>query len=190
MQNIRTFIAAMAAVVFVGYAGLFSTADADGVSDRPLAPPSGEVLVDGATLTGQLVQVDGRTEVVFTARNPTDDKIEMKFQYAAYYTAPAAMFSRMGAMPMQVAGQEVLLVADAGETVQKRVRLEVPEGAGKQKVPEDHSPESWSLLVARSALAQDAIWGAEPPAPSEGAVDLQDRQVILARSSIASPDLG
>jgi hypothetical protein len=176
MQNIRTFIAAMAAVVFVGYAGLFSTADADGVSDRPLAPPSGEVLVDGATLTGQLVRADGKTEVVFTAHNPTDQKIDMK--------------SRMGAMPMQVAGQEVLLVADAGATVQKRVRLDVPEGAGTQKVPEDHSPEGWSLLVARSALSQDAIWGAEPPAPSEEAVDLQDRQVILASSSISSPDLG
>ncbi len=191
MSHLRTFVTAMTAVVCVGYAGLFSSADADGTSDRPLAPPSGEVVVDGVTLTGQLIQRGGQTEVLFTAHNPGDEKVDLSFQYAAYYTAPAAMFSRMGALPMQVAQEECLLVAEAGKTVQKRVVVSnAPEDGGPVEVQPDHSPAMWNLIVARSEIAADAIWGAEPPAPANEAVDLADQQVLLASSSVANPLVG
>jgi len=192
MANLRLFLATLIAVTCVGYAGTFSRADAGGSSDRALAPATGTVEVDGAHVTGQLVRTGGRPEIVITAHNPTDRAVEVKFQYAAFYTAPAPMYSRMGAMPQQIAGEECLLVAEAGATVHKRVALTqgLPPGAGDQKPEEGWSEEMWSLLVARESIGPEGLWGAVPPSADEEAVELESQQIVLASSTFRQPEVG
>ena len=190
MGNLRLFLATMIAVACIGYAGTFSQADAGGKSDRALAPATGTVQIDGAHVTGQLLEHSGKTEIVFTAHNPTDRAVELKFQYAAYYTASAPMYSRMGAMPQQIAGEECVLVAEAGQTVHKRVALkDLPPGAGTAEPEEDWSAEMWSLIVAREAIGPEGMWGAVPPAPEEDAVALESQQIVLASSAFGRPDV-
>lgn len=183
MESLRIFAITMVSVACIGYAGTFSQADAGGQSARDLAASIGTVDIDGARLTGQLVEHDGRTELLLTAHNPTAEKVELRFQYAAYYTAPAPMYSRMGAFPQQVAGEECLLVADAGETVSKRVPLkDLPPGAGKAEEMEDWSKEMWSLIVSRDAIDEGGMWGAVPPPANEDAVALAAQPIVLASS--------
>ena len=192
MDSLRIFLVTCVAVVSVGYAGGFTAADADAVSARPLAPPAGVVEIDGVRLTGRLVEDGGKAAILFSAHNPTDRDVQVNFRYAAFHSGPQMMFSRMMSMPDQIASDECLLVAEAGQSVELSVPLEKPKVA---KIPaverEMWSPESWSLVVSRQEIGPDAVWGAAPPTPGEDVVSLGGLQIVLASSSFgADPDLG
>lgn len=189
MKQARFFVTAMALTVCLGHAGIGRVATADGSSERPVAPSSGKVLIDGGELAGELIHHRGLVFAVFTATNNGGQPMDVDFEYAAYHTAASHPFSRMLSSPTEIKRARCTFTVASGTTIKKTIPLEgapapaaAPDaGAQPLEMGVPMGEPVWSLVVARDSLGANAGWGATIPSPLTN-VRLEDQQLVLATS--------
>jgi hypothetical protein len=206
MKHTHTFFTAMltSAGIFCAGVVVVGSGETDITPDtRLLAHPRGTVQLEDCMVSGRIEASSNGVFAVFSIENPAPADKELQFHYLAARTPATTPLSRMAPFPLVVSNglltvrapqgstrKDVLLTRqvprdDAGFSPTNRPALAGSTNAVRLAIG---TPESWTLIVSRTAIKTARGWGAVLPVPSGSDLNLDKGEAVLASTPLEKKD--
>ncbi len=149
------------------------------------AATSGTVVVNGCTVTAEIIPATNGIEVAFSANNPFEDNRTVELFYAVQCMDSQSPYARMMVMPQVRQTGTLALAPTAGATARQTILVKRWDGL----VPAKDPTAWWAVVVSQNEIRGPVVGGAAAPVVAQGTSALDGGYAVLAALSVPAVDI-